>query len=265
MSAPDGAPSPRRGGDGNSHLPLTQRANDRLRLLILASISGSITHWISENGVYAVFALMALDALLPVGGELVMLFAGALASGSVAGGHLSLFGASLASGSESYVVLALAGTVGYLLGALAGWAIGRFGGRTLVERHGRRLHVDAAAFARAERWFERFGLWAVLLGRITPVIRSFISIPAGVFRAPLARYTALTSVGSAIWCFSFAGVGWALGGSWESFHKSFGYLDLVVVAAVAALLALFGVRWLRARRRAGGSASRPAPDPLDRG
>ncbi len=232
-------------------------------MLVLASISGSITHWISENGVYAVFALMTLDALLPVGGELVMLFAGALASGSVAAGHVSLFGASVASGVESYVVLAIAGTVGYLIGALAGWAIGRFGGRTLVERHGRRLHVDAAAVARAERWFERFGLWAVLLGRIAPVIRSFISIPAGVFRAPLARYTALTSVGSAIWCFSFAGVGWALGGSWESFHKSFGYLDLVVAATLVATIALPGVRWLRGRRRPGAAAVSAPHDSAD--
>lgn len=234
-------------------------------MLILASISSSITHWISENGVYAVFALMALDALLPVGGELVMLFAGALASGGVAGGHVSLFGASLASGSKSYVVLALAGTFGYLLGALGGWAIGRYGGRTLVERHGRRLHIDAAAFARAERWFERFGLWAVLLGRITPVIRSFISIPAGVFRAPLARYTVLTSVGSAIWCFAFAGVGWGLGGSWESFHKSFGYLDLLVVAVAVAFVALVGARWLRARRRDGAVAASPLRDRANRG
>ncbi len=237
-------------------------------MLVLASISSSITHWIAENGVYAVFALMALDALLPVGGELVMLFAGALASGSVAAGHVTLFGASLASGGESYVVLALAGTIGYLFGAIAGWAIGRYGGRTLVERHGSRLHVDAAAFARAERWFQRFGLWAVLLGRITPVIRSFISIPAGVFRAPLARYSALTSIGSAIWCFAFAGAGWALGGSWESFHKSFGHVDLVVAAALVAAVALLGVRWLRGRHRR-GAANPAAPaslgDRRDRG
>ena len=217
-------------------------------LLVLASISGSITQWISENGVYAVFALMALDALLPVGGELVMLFAGAVASGGVAAGHVSLFGATLASGGESYVVLSLAGTLGYLVGALAGWAIGRYGGRPLVERHGRRLHVGPEALARAERWFARFGLWAVLLGRITPVVRSFISIPAGVFRVTLAPYAALTLVGSAIWCFGFAGVGWALGGSWESFHKSFGYLDLVVVAAIVVAVALLGVRWMRRRR-----------------
>jgi membrane protein DedA with SNARE-associated domain len=229
-------------------------------LLVLASISGSITQWISENGVYAVFALMALDALLPVGGELVMLFAGAVASGGVAAGHASLFGATLASGGESYVVLSLAGTLGYLVGALAGWAIGRYGGRPLVERHGRRLHVGPEALARAERWFARFGLWAVLLGRVTPVVRSFISIPAGVFRVTLAPYTALTLVGSAIWCFSFAGVGWALGGSWESFHKSFGYLDLVVVAAIVIAVALLGVRWIRRRRLTAASRAAQRPE-----
>ncbi|MHB8233020.1 MAG: DedA family protein [Solirubrobacteraceae bacterium] len=230
------------------------------RLLVLASISGSITQWISENGVYAVFALMALDALLPVGGELVMLFAGAVASGGVAAGHASLFGATLASGGESYVVLSLAGTLGYLVGAIAGWAIGRYGGRPLVERHGRRLHVGPEALARAERWFARFGLSAVLLGRITPVVRSFISIPAGVFGVALAPYTALTLVGSAIWCFSFAGAGWALGGSWESFHKGFGYLDLVVVVAIAIAIALLGMRWMRRRRLTAASRSDHQPE-----
>jgi membrane protein DedA with SNARE-associated domain len=144
-------------------------------VIVLASISSSITQWIAENGVYAVFALMALDALLPVGGELVMLFAGVLASGSVAGYQTTLLGIGVASGAEAYLVLALAGTIGYLLGAVVGWAIGRSGGRALVERHGHRFHVGPDALLRAERWFDRFGLWAVLLGRVTPVVRSFIS------------------------------------------------------------------------------------------
>lgn len=218
-------------------------------MIVLASISGSITQWISENGVYAVFALMALDALLPVGGELIMLFAGALASGSIAGHHASLLGVGLASGAESYLVISLAGTVGYLIGALVGWAIGRSGGRTLVERHGRRLHVSPEAFLRAARWFERFGLWAVLLGRITPVVRSFISIPAGVFRTPLPAYTLLTFVGSAIWCFGFAALGWALGGSWESFHRNFGYVDILFAAIAIGAIGLFAIRRIRAHRR----------------
>jgi membrane protein DedA with SNARE-associated domain len=212
----------------------------------LGSVTGQLTGWVGHHGVYAVFALMAVDALLPVGGELVMLYAGALAAGAVAGHHPDLFGNTLHAGAEAYVVLALAGTLGYLLGALVGWAIGRFGGRALVERHGRWLHLGPARMERAERWFERRGAWAVFLGRLTPLVRSFVSIPAGVLRSPLPSYTLLTFLGSAIWCFAFAGAGWALGSSYERVHHAFRYLDLLLVAL--ALLAVVGVA-LAARRR----------------
>jgi membrane protein DedA with SNARE-associated domain len=211
-------------------------------------MTAQLTSWISHHGVYAVFALMAVDALLPVGGELVMLFAGALAAGAISGGEVALFGSPLSSGLETYVVLALAGSLGYLAGSLVGWAIGRFGGMPLIERRGRWLHVSPQALDRAEAWFDRFGLSAVFLGRLTPVVRSFISIPAGLLGAPLLPYSLLTLAGSLIWCFGFAGAGWALGGSWESFHHGFRYADYVAVAAVAAAVAFVVVHRLRTRR-----------------
>src|SRR4051794_37525643 len=136
-----------------------------------------------HGGVYAVFALMAIDALLPVGGELIMLYAGALAGGAIAGQEPVLLGWHPTTGLEAYVVMAAAGTLGYLLGSLIGWEIGRRGGRPLLERHGRRLHLDPANLEGAERWFERFGTWAVFLGRLTPLVRSFISISAACFGA----------------------------------------------------------------------------------
>jgi membrane protein DedA with SNARE-associated domain len=86
----------------------------------------------------------------------------------------------------------------------------------------------------------------VFLGRITPVVRSFISIPAGVFASPLAPYTLLTLLGSMVWCFAFAGVGWAVADRWESFHRNFRYADY---AAVALLLALAGAALLHRRRQ----------------
>jgi membrane protein DedA with SNARE-associated domain len=194
-----------------------------------------------HGGAYAVFALMALDALLPVGGELIMLYAGALAAGAIAGQEPVLLGWHPATGVEAYVVLALAGTLGYLFGSLIGWEIGRRGGRPLLERHGRRLHVDADNLAHAEAWFERWGDWAVFVGRVTPLVRSFISIPSGVLGSPLGRYTTLTLAGSAIWCFGFAAAGWALGNGYERLHHSTRFADyavvlLAVVAGVAALL-----------------------------
>lgn len=217
---------------------------------MLASISSQVTSWIGHHGVYAVFVLMALDALLPVGGELIMLYAGVLAGGAVAGAHATVLGAQFATGLESYLVLALAGSVGYLVGALVGWAIGKAGGRPLIERHGRWFHVAPEAFARAEAWFDRYGLRAVFLGRITPVVRSFISIPAGVLGSPLGPYTVLTLLGSMLWCFGFAAAGWALGGTWESFHRSFRYADYVAVAAVLAAIGVAIGHRVRARRRA---------------
>jgi membrane protein DedA with SNARE-associated domain len=222
---------------------------------MLASVTATLTDWVGNHGVYAVFALMALDAVFPVGGELVMLYAGALASGAIAGTSVAFFGASLSSGLETYLVLSLAGTLGYLCGALVGWAIGRYGGRPLLERRGRWLHLGPERVARAERWFDRHGRWAVFLGRLTPIVRSFISIPAGAFGSPLRTYVPLTLLGSAIWCFAFAGAGWALGSGWEQVHKAF---DLVEVAAVAGLIALAALLVWRARsgRRAGTNRTR---------
>ncbi|MDX6679175.1 MAG: hypothetical protein QOE31_3227 [Solirubrobacteraceae bacterium] len=213
---------------------------------VLASLSSQLTDAVAQQGVYAVFVLMAVDALLPVGGELIMLYAGVVAAGAISGQHATLLGASLASGTESYIVLALAGSLGYLGGALLGWGIGARGGRALIDRHGRVLHISPRTFRRAEDWFARYGKRAVFLSRITPVVRSFISIPAGVFASPLAPYTLLTLLGSMLWCFAFAAVGWAVGDRWESFHHDFRYADY---AALALVLVLAGAALLHRRHR----------------
>src|SRR4029078_10947482 len=107
-----------------------------------------------------------------------------------------------------------AGTCAYLIGSILGWQIGIRGGRPYLERHGRWLHLDEAKLDRAEAWFERWEGWALLPGRLTPVVRSFVSIPAGVFEVPFRRYTLLTLIGSAIWCFALAGARWGLGSRW---------------------------------------------------
>jgi membrane protein DedA with SNARE-associated domain len=186
--------------------------------------------------VVAVFLLMALDALLPVGGELIMVVAGAIAAGAVAG-HPQLLGHSLSPGVETYVALAVSGTLGYLAGSVVGWAIGKSVGREAIDRYGHLVHLGPARMRRAERWFARHGAWAVLLGRLTPLVRSFISIPAGLFGEPLRRYTALTLLGSALWCFAFAGLGWGLGSQYRSVDRSTHVIEmLIVLAAVAAVV-----------------------------
>ncbi|MEP6892524.1 MAG: DedA family protein [Gaiellaceae bacterium] len=207
--------------------------------MLIASLTGSLTKAVGDYGIYAVFGLMAIDAVLPAASEVVMVYGGALAGGAFAGQHVTLFGAQIHHGFGAYLAIAIAGTLGYLLGSLAGWAIGHYGGRRLIERHGRWLHLGGENLVRAEAWFGRWGDWAVLLGRVTPVVRSFISIPAGVFRAPLPRYTGLTAVGSAVWCFALAGAGWAVGSSWERFHRDFRYADYAI-----ALVVVIGAAWL---------------------
>jgi membrane protein DedA with SNARE-associated domain len=213
---------------------------------VVASISGQLTSQIATHGVYAVFLLMAIDAVFPAASELVMLYGGAVAAGAFsASGHISLFGAKIGYGWPAYLVMALAGTLGYLVGSIGGWVIGYYAGRPFILRYGRWLHVTPENLDRAERWFQRWDLWAVFIGRLTPVVRSFISIPAGVFEMRLLPYTVLTAIGSAIWAFAIAGAGWALGKSYERFHHDFAYAEYAVVAGVLALAAYLVWRKIR--------------------
>ena len=224
--------------------------------MLLASLSSSLTTFIGDHGLYAVFVLMLLDSVLPAASELVMLYAGVLASGALPGQDIVLFGHRIDSHFWGYVAIATAGVAGQTVGSIIGWAIGLFGGRPLVERHGRWLHLGPENLDRAERWFDRWGDWAVFLGRMTPVVRSFVSIPAGLARMPLGRFTLYSVLGTIPWCFGIAGAGWALGSSWESFHHDFRYVEVLVGVGILALLV-----WYLRRRRAtkmGRRASDPA-------
>jgi membrane protein DedA with SNARE-associated domain len=220
---------------------------------VLASLSSTLTSQVASHGAYAVFILMAIDAVFPAASELVMLYAGAVAAGVFTSAHhVSVFGAKVGFGAGAYVVMALAGTLGYLAGAIVGWWVGLVGGRPLLERRGRWLHVTPERLDRAERWFGRWGNLGVLVGRLTPVVRSFVSIPAGVFEMRFWPYTLLTLVGSAIWAFGIAGAGYGLGSSYERFHHDFRYVEIAIVAGVVALLAYLIYRTWRAatvRRR----------------
>jgi membrane protein DedA with SNARE-associated domain len=222
---------------------------------ITHSLTEALTSLVGDYGLYAVFLLMLIDAVLPAASELVMVYGGAVAAGAFAGQNVTLFGADLGHGFTAYLAIALAGTIGYAIGGTLGWWIGRYGGRPLLERHGRWLHLDQAKLARAERWFDRWGDWGVFLGRITPVVRSFVSIPAGVFEVKFARYNVLTLIGSAIWAFAFAGVGYGLGSRYESFHHAFRIADYLVAAGVVA-----GLFYLILRRKRSSTLKRRASD-----
>ena len=210
-----------------------------------------MTSFVGNHGLLAVFILMFVAAILPAASELTMVYGGALASGALSG-HIAHF----RHGFHAYLAVVVVGVVANVLGAAVGWAIGYYGGQPLLERHGRWFHLSPAKLDRAEAWFERWGNLGVALGRITPIVRSFVSIPAGVFEMPLVPYTLLTLVGSAIWAFALAGAGYALGTSYHGADHAFRYLEYAVVAGVVLLAAYLVYRW-----RTGAKVDRRADDP----
>jgi membrane protein DedA with SNARE-associated domain len=210
----------------------------------VAGVTSTLTSLIGDHGVYAVFGLMIVAAVIPAASELVMLYAGAVASGAFSASHVVLFGSRIHGHAAAYVVMALAGLAGNLIGALVGWLAGTYAEKGL-ERHGKLVHVTPARLARTERWFERFGAIAVPVGFMTPGVRSFVAIPAGIGRVPLGRFLPYTLLGCAVFCFGFGAVGWAVGSSYGEVRR---YVDYAVIAGVLLLIAYLVVRRRRAFR-----------------
>ncbi|HEX2112300.1 MAG TPA: DedA family protein [Gaiellaceae bacterium] len=215
-------------------------------------ISDAITTWIADYGLYAIFVLSVVDAVLPAASELVMVYGGALAIGAFSDKDVSLAGDPIETTLWAFIAVSLAGTIGYILGSVLGWAIGLYGGQPYLERHGRWLHITPAKLDKAEAWFERWGNVAVLVARCLPVVRSFISIPAGVAEMPLGRYTVLTTIGTIPWYFGLAAVGLAAGASWERFHEAWRYADyaIIVLVVIGLVVVVARARQRRTRRRA---------------
>jgi membrane protein DedA with SNARE-associated domain len=214
-----------------------------------------VTHFIGDHGLLAVFLLMTVAAVLPAASELTMLYGGALASGALAG-QISFLGHDFESGFPAYLAVVVAGVAGNTLGAAGGWWIGVRGGHPLLERYGRYAHITPARIARAERWFARFEGIAVPLGFATPLIRSFVAIPAGILEVGLRRFIVSAFVGITAFCAVFAGIGWAVGSSWDSVDHALRYVDILVVLAVVSL-AVFLV--IRRRRSTTITASADSP------
>lgn len=217
--------------------------------MLLASLSGSITHAIGNHGIYAIFGLLVLAAVIPVASELVMLYGGALAGGAFAGTSLHVFGGKVHSHAWAYVAVAVAGMAGNVVGAAVGWWIGDRGGRAVVHRYGRYIHVSEAKLVRAERWFDRYDDWAVPIGLATPLARSFVAIPAGIVRVRFRKFLALALLGSAVFCFGLAAAGWALGTAYTHAHDALGYVDYAIGAAIVAIVAYLLYRWATLSRR----------------
>ena len=221
----------------------------------IASITGSLTRWIGDAGLYAVFGLMFVDAVFPAASEVVMVYGGAVAAGAFAGQSVTIFGVTCrtalphtwGSPSRERSAISSAPSPGGRSAPTAGGRCSRSAGGSSTSTPAGSTVPSGGSSAGATGLCCSAG--------VTPVVRSFISIPAGVFRAALGRYTALTLIGSAAWCFALAGVGWAVGSSWERFHRDFRYADYVVLLLVA--VGIGWVAWKLITRRRGKAASGP--------
>ncbi len=192
----------------------------------MGSLSHSIQTFVAAHGLEAVFLLMVLEsACIPVPSEVTMIYAGYLVS----------------QGDMSFVAAVVVGAFANLVGSWIAWAVGAYGVDAWLYRTERnRRHAD-----QAHRWFERYGTPVVFFSRLVPIVRTFISLPAGVARMPLVRFSVLTFAGCLLWSAVLVAIGNAAGANWETWHHRLGDLDYLIVAAAAALVGV----WLLRRRR----------------
>ena len=200
-------------------------------------------HFLSTWGYLALFVATFVSSMgIPVGSEIAMGYAGALASGqltSPGASHIELVPA---------ILVALAGE---LAGSAAGYAIGRFGGRPLVDKAGHFILLTHRDLDRAEAWFARRGEPVVFFGRLIPLLRSFISFAAGLGEMAVAKFAVFTFFGCALWCAALVSIGYALGSSWHNVIKKFsyvGYAAAVVAVVLIAVALIHRIRVVRAER-----------------
>jgi membrane protein DedA with SNARE-associated domain len=198
------------------------------------------TDFIDAVGLFGVFFLMLLEsACLPVPSEAIMLFAGF----NVSEGDMTLFG------------IVAAGVLGNVVGSWIAWAAGYYGRVELLEKN-RLIHINHKHLDWADSWFQRHGDATVFFTRMLPIIRTFISLPAGIARMPFWRFTVLTLLGCIPWVLMLGVIGKEVGDQWEEWRDYLHYGDYVVLAAVVG-----GIIYLLIRRRRGGDT----PDPAEAG
>jgi len=191
---------------------------------IVETISSFIVAAIEQLGYAGVFVAMGLEsACIPLPSEVIMPFAGYVAWR----GTLTLLG------------VALAGTFGCLAGSLAAYYVGAFGGRPLLDRYGRYVLIRQSELDRTHTWFEKYGDITVFVSRMLPAVRTFISLPAGIARMDIKKFSLYTTLGSFPWCLALAYVGFVLGPHWSEIERLFRYLDVVVIIGFVALVGYF--------------------------
>ena len=208
-------------------------------VLVIASITDKVATWatdvVGDLGLAGIFLLMAPEsACIPIPSEATMLFAGF----NVSEGKYSLF--------EAVAV----GSLANLVGSWVAYAVGYFGRIELLEKHGKLLHIKPSHLQWADRWFERYGAPAVFFSRMLPIIRTFISLPAGVARMPFWKFTVLTLAGCIPWIFMLTFIGQQVGANWEDWKDSLHYVDYAVLALIVLGIVYLVIRWRRNRNAA---------------
>jgi membrane protein DedA with SNARE-associated domain len=195
-----------------------------------------VEEFLKSAGYGAVFVLSFVSAMgLPVGAEIALIYGGVLASGQVPNEGKPL----------QLAVVILVAIAGELLGSAAGYSIGRYGGRTLVDRVGKYVLLTHKDLDRAEAWFARRGEPFVLFGRFIPLLRSFVSFAAGLGEMALAKFAIFTVIGCAVWCTALCSLGYSLGSSYNHVLKAFN--DAGYVLGILAVIAVVVVFWHRLR------------------
>jgi membrane protein DedA with SNARE-associated domain len=202
--------------------------------LVLASITDPIVDFavrvVGDLGLWGIFLLMVPEsALIPIPSEATMLFAGF----NVHNGEYSLFAA------------VLVGSVANLVGSWIAYAIGYYGRIDILEKHGAKLHIKPSHLQWADRWFERYGAATVFFSRMVPIVRTFISLPAGVARMPFWKFSVFTFAGCVPWIFMLTLIGREVGANWEDWKDSLHYVDYAVAAMIVLGAAYLFVRWRR--------------------
>jgi membrane protein DedA with SNARE-associated domain len=206
-------------------------------VLVLASLTDALAQFATDAvdamGLAGVFVLMLLEsACIPIPSEATMLFAGF----NVSEGHYSLF--------EAVAV----GSLANLVGSWIAYAVGYYGRIDILEKHGRKVGIRMHHLQTADRWFERHGDATVFFTRMLPIVRTFISLPAGVARMPFWRFTVFTLLGCIPWVFLLTFIGKQAGDNWDDWKDKLHYVDYAVAAAI-----VIGIAYLVVRRRRRGA------------
>ena len=200
--------------------------------MLFEYLSGYITGLITTFGYPGIVFLMTLEsACMPVPSEIVMPFAGF----------------AVQRGSLEFIATGMAGAVGCLIGSVLSYVVGYYGGRPLLDKYGRYILITKHEIDMAHGWFERYGTATVLIARLLPIVRTFVSLPAGIARMDFKRFAFYSFIGSIPWCYALTYAGVFLGENWDTLEKYWIYFDILTILGVIAFIVYVGYKLTRDR------------------